>query len=64
MFSQMDEEVRFNKSIETFYNKTEKQTLHETDPKAPRGYRHQTREKIITTREVRPIENWLADVET
>ena len=64
MFSQMDEEVRFNSSIETFYFKTDKQTIDEKDENAPRFHKYRTRVRTITTREVRPIENWLADVET
>ena len=63
MLSAMDEEVRFNQHIETFVFKVHKETIEETNEDAPSGRRHRARVVETTVREVRPIEDWLTDVE-
>ena len=43
MFSNMDEEVKFNKIIDPFVIKVHKETIDEQDMNAPTGRRHRTR---------------------
>jgi hypothetical protein len=63
MFSNMDEEVKFNKMIDPFVIKVHKETIDEQDMNAPTGRRHRTRVVETTVKEVRAIEDWLSDVE-
>ena len=63
MLSAMDEEVKFNKQIDPFEIKVHKETIEETLKDAPTGRRHRARVVETVVREVRPIEDWLTDVE-
>lgn len=63
MFSQMDEEVQFNKSIDPFEIKVHKEKVDENNEDAPPGKRNRTRVIETTVKEVRAIEDWLSDVE-
>lgn len=63
MLSAMDEEVKFNQQIDPFELKVVKETIDETLADAPSGRRHRARVYETTVREVRPIEDWLTDVE-
>ena len=59
----MEEEVKFNKSIDPFEIKVLKETIDETNEDAPSGRRHRARVIETTVKEVRAIEDWLSDVE-
>lgn len=63
MFSAMGEEVKFNEKIDPFVLKVHKETTDELQQDALSGRRLRTRTVETTVREVRPIEDWLTDVE-
>lgn len=60
MISAMDEEVKFNKTIDPFVLVKHKETVDEQDDKSKRN-----RARVIetTVKEVRAIEDWLSEVE-
>lgn len=64
MLSDMDEQVKFNQQIDPFELKVHTEKIEETDADQPTGRRqHRNRVVETTVREVRPIEDWLTDVE-
>lgn len=62
MISAMDEEVKFNAPIDPFVLRVHKETVEEAGEDAA-GRRHRARVVETTVKEVRAIEDWLADVE-